>query len=174
MNPSTLIGIVGSFSLLALVLFTNTADPRLFLDLPSLLLVVGGTLAATFLSYPLKEVFRIFGLIGTVLRNERLYAQTDLEELVRVAKIWMQDNPLLVERELAKINNPFLRTGVQMVIDRAPEEDILDLLQWRISRLRARVGGSRTLSRHGQLRAGLRHDRHPGRAGQHDGRAGQR
>jgi chemotaxis protein MotA len=147
LNPSTLIGIVGSFSLLALVLFTNTADPRLFLDLPSLLLVVGGTLAATFLSYPLKEVFRIFGLIGTVLRNERLYAQTDLEELVRVAKIWMQDNPLLVERELAKINNPFLRTGVQMVIDRAPEEDILDLLQWRISRLRARESAEAELFR---------------------------
>lgn len=138
MNPSTLIGIVGSVALLVLVFFTNTVDPRLFFDLPSLLLVVGGTLCATFLSYPLKEVFRIFGLIGTVLRNERLYAQTDLEELVRVAKIWMQDNPLLVERELVKINNPFLRTGVQMVIDRAPEEDILDLLQWRISRLRAR------------------------------------
>lgn len=34
--------------------------------------------------------------------------------------------------------NPFLRTGLQLVIDLTPEEDILDLLQWRISRLRTK------------------------------------
>jgi chemotaxis protein MotA len=43
-----------------------------------------------------------------------------------------------VEEALEKVANPFLKTGVQLVIDRAPQEDIEDLLQWRISRLRAR------------------------------------
>lgn len=147
MNPSTLIGIVASLIMLALVFFFSAADPRLFIDVPSLTLVLGGTLAATFLSYPLREVVRVFGLIATVLRNERLYAQKDIEELVHVAKLWMQDDPRLVERELLKINNPFLRTGVQMVIDRAPEEDILDLLQWRISRLRAHEAAEAQLFR---------------------------
>lgn len=147
MNPSTLIGIIASLALLALVFFFSIADPRLFFDVPSLVLVLGGTLAATFLSYPLKEVVRIFGLMATVLRNERLYAQKDIEELVRVAKLWMQDDPRLVERELAQVTNPFLRTGVQLVIDRVPEEDILDLLQWRISRLRAREAAEAQLFR---------------------------
>ena len=147
MNPSTLIGMVASLALLAAVFLTTAADPRLFINLPSLLLVLGGTLAATFMSYPLKEVMRIFGLMGTVLRNERLYLQKDLEELVHVARLWMQDDPRLVERELVNIRNPFLRTGVQMVIDRAPEEDIIDLLQWRISRLRAREAAEAELFR---------------------------
>jgi chemotaxis protein MotA len=137
MNPSTLIGIGASLMMLAVVFFSSASDPRLFFNWPSLALVLGGTLAATFLSYPLKEVFRVFGLIATVFRNEHLYAQKDIEELVHVAKLWTQDDPRLVERELVKIKNPYLRTGVQMVIDRAPEEDILDLLQWRISRLRS-------------------------------------
>lgn len=147
MNPSTLIGIVASLALLALVFFFSATDPRLFIDVPSLALVLGGTLAATFLSYPLREVVRIFGLIATVLRNERLYTQKDIEELVHVAKLWMQDDPRLVERELVHVTNPFLRTGVQLVIDRMPEEDILDLLQWRISRLRAREAAEAQLFR---------------------------
>lgn len=147
MNPSTLIGILASLTLLVFVFFTTAADPRLFINVPSLLLVLGGTLAATFMSYPLKEVVRIFGLIGTVLRNERLYLQKDLEELVHVARLWMQDDPRVVERELVNLRNPFLRTGVQMVIDRAPEEDIIDLLQWRISRLRAREAAEAELFR---------------------------
>lgn len=138
MNPSTMIGMVASVFLLAVVLFFAADDPQLYMDWPSLGIVLGGTLAATFLSYPLKEVVRVFGLFATVVRNEQLYTQNDIDELVHIAKIWVHDDPRAVERALASVTNPFLRSGVQLVIDRTPEEDILDLLQWRISRLRAR------------------------------------
>lgn len=147
MNPSTLIGMVTSVLLLAIVLFFAADDPRLYVDWPSLGIVLGGTMAATFLSYPLKEVVRIFGLFRTVLRDERLYTQTDIDELVQIAKIWVNDDPRAVERALTRVTNPFLRTGVQLVIDRTPEEDILDLLQWRISRVRAREAAEAQLFR---------------------------
>ncbi|MDP1999719.1 MAG: MotA/TolQ/ExbB proton channel family protein [Rhodoferax sp.] len=147
MNPSTLIGMVTSVLLLAIVLFFAADDPRLYVDWPSLGIVLGGTMAATFLSYPLKEVVRIFRLFGTVMRNEQLYTQNDIDELVQIAKIWIHDDPRAVERALARVTNPFLRTGVQLVIDRTPEEDILDLLQWRISRVRAREAAEAQLFR---------------------------
>lgn len=137
MNPSTLIGMVASFLLLGIVLFFSADDPRLYVDWPSLGIVLGGTLAATFLSYPLKEVFRVFGLIATVMRNERLYAENDIDELVRISKLWMTGDLHAVERALENVTNPFLRTGVQLVIDQTREEDILDLMQWRILHLRS-------------------------------------
>ena len=56
MNPSTLIGIVASIGLLAVVLLFAAKEPALFIDLPSLGIVLVGTLAATFISYPLREV----------------------------------------------------------------------------------------------------------------------
>src|SRR5690625_4207490 len=89
MNPSTLIGIVASVILLAVVIFFTAVDPGLFLDIPSLLVVLVGTMAATFISYPLSEVVRIFGLIGTVLRNERLYTQDDIDELINISRLWI-------------------------------------------------------------------------------------
>jgi chemotaxis protein MotA len=81
---------------------------------------------------------RIFGLIGTVLRNERLYTRNDMEDLIEVSKIWISGDIRAVETALDKISNPFLKTGVQLVIDLTPEQDIMELLQWRISRLRAK------------------------------------
>ena len=137
MNPSTLIGMVASFLLLGIVLFFSADDPRLYVDWPSLGIVLGGTLAATFLSYPLKEVFRVFGLIATVMRNERMYTENDIDELVRISKLWMRGDLHAVERALENVTNPFLRTGVQLVIDQTREEDILDLMQWRILHLRS-------------------------------------
>ena len=138
MNPSTLIGILASIVLLGVVLFFSAENPSQFIDLPGLGIVLIGTLAATFISYPLKEVMRIFGLIGTVMRNERMYAQKDIEELVSISKIWMSGDIQKVEKALEKVSNPFLKTGVQLIIDMTPEQDIIDLLQWRISKLRAK------------------------------------
>ncbi|MCP1366949.1 MotA/TolQ/ExbB proton channel family protein, partial [Halomonas sp. BBD48] len=43
-----------------------------------------------------------------------------------------------VEKALKDTRNPFLRTGVQLVIDHTKEEEIIDLLRWRIARLKAR------------------------------------
>ena len=138
MNPSTLIGILSSVLLLAVVLIFSAEDPSLFLDLPSLGIVLVGTLAATFISYPLGEVLRVFGLFATVMRNEKLYTRDDMEELVNISRLWMSGNLRQVEEALQHVRNPFLRTGVQLVVDNTPEEAITELLQWRISRLRAR------------------------------------
>ena len=120
MNPSTLIGMFSGLLLLAVVLFYAAEDPRLFIDLPGLGIVLLGTMAATFISYPLREVLRIFGLIGTVLRNERLYASKDIEELVSISRLWMSGNLPAVEREMDAVANPFLKTGLQLVVDLTP------------------------------------------------------
>lgn len=138
MNPSTLIGMVAGIVMLAVVLVFAAEEPMAFVNLPGFAIVLGGTMAATFISYPLREVVRVFGLFRTVLRNERLYTQRDMEELIQIYRLWIQGDVRAVEQALKRTNNPFLRTGVQLVIDLTPEGDILDLLQWRISRLRAR------------------------------------
>ncbi|HEY9278694.1 MAG TPA: MotA/TolQ/ExbB proton channel family protein [Eoetvoesiella sp.] len=138
MNPSTLIGIVASVVLLGAVLFFSAEDATTFVDMPSLGIVLIGTLAATFISYPLSEVLRVFRLLGTVLRNERLHTQQDIDDLISISRLWMKSDIRQVEGALENVSNPFLKTGVQLVIDHAPEQDIVDLMQWRVSRLRAR------------------------------------
>src|SRR3546814_3271557 len=85
MNPSTLLGIGGSVLLLGAVLAFSAEDAALFVDFPSLGIGVLGTLAATFISYPLSEVLRIFRLIGTVLRNERMYTEQDIDDLIAIS-----------------------------------------------------------------------------------------
>lgn len=138
MNPSTLIGIVASIALLAIVLFFSAEDPLLFIDLPGLGIVLVGTAAATFIAYPLREVLRVIGLLRTIMRNEKLYIDKDLEDLVDISRTWVQGDIRAVEQRLEGVSNPFLRNGVQMVIDNVPETDIFDLLQWRIARMKAK------------------------------------
>ena len=86
MNPSTLIGIFASILLLVSVLFFTAESPDSFLNLPGLAIVVTGTLAATFISYPLKEVLRVVRLVGLVFRRENTYVRDDINELVAMSR----------------------------------------------------------------------------------------
>jgi chemotaxis protein MotA len=138
LNPSTLIGILASVLFMGVIVLFGADDPRKFIDLPSIAIVLGGTLAATFLSYPMREIRRILPMIAQVLRQERLETQHAIEEVVALSRLWMRGELHAVERALPQVSNPFLRTGVQMIIDRTPEDEIVDLLQWRIAHLRSR------------------------------------
>lgn len=138
MNPSTLIGIVASVLLLGCVLLLSADTAMSFINLPGLAIVVAGTLAATFISYPLREVVRVVRLVGVVFRREDSYLEGDVRELVAMARLWFKGDIRAVEKALDKACNPFLRTGVQLVIDNTKEEEIIDLLRWRIARLKAR------------------------------------
>lgn len=138
MNPSTLLGMLLGITLAAVVMFSDGTDVALFWNGHGLAIVLGGTLAATLISYPLHEVVRVLHVFIVVLRNERLYEREDLDELVETARICFSGNLAALEDELDNIRNPFLKTGLQLVIDGSPLEDILDLLQWRIARLKAK------------------------------------
>ena len=138
MNPSTLIGIFASVVLLISVLFVTAESPQSFINLPGLAIVLAGTMAATFISYPLKEVVRVVRLVGLVFRRENTYTHDDIKELVDMSRLWFKGDIRAVETALEKARNPFLRTGIQLVIANTKEEEILDLLRWRIARLKAR------------------------------------
>ncbi len=138
MNVSTLIGIGASVLLLACVVLLSADTAMSFVNLPGLVIVLAGTLAATFISYPLREVVRVVRLVGVVFRREDSYVEEDTRELVGMARLWFKGDIRSVERALEETRNPFLRTGVQLVIDNTREAEITDLLRWRIARLKAR------------------------------------
>jgi len=138
MNSSTLIGIGVALAMLAAAIFGSAPSALAFVNLPGLGIVLGGTIAALFIGYPMAEVRRIPQLLRTVFRNEKVDSQRDIDELVTLAHSWAGSDVHNVERELQKVTNPFLRTGVQLIIDNTPEEQIVELLQWRIARMRAR------------------------------------
>ena len=114
----------------------SATNPGMYFNLPGLAIVLGGTCAALFIAYPLSEVVRVFKLVRTVFRNDQHDQQRDIDELVNMAQLWMNTDVHKVEQELKKVSNPFLRTGVQLIIDNTPEDQIIELLMARGARAR--------------------------------------
>ena len=137
-NPSTTIGIFGGIAIVAIAVVFSVDQASLLWNPLGLLVVFGGTLAATLIAFPMNEVGRIFTVILIVLRNERLYAKDDQAELVSVARSVLRADIRAIETRLKSIKNPFLRLGIQLVIDNTALDDIVDIMTWRIEKLKAK------------------------------------
>lgn len=77
-------------------------------------------------------------LVALVFHRENTYTRDDIKELVQMSRLWFQGNIKDVEQALVRTKNPFLGTGIQLVIANTSEQEIIDTLRWRIARLKAR------------------------------------
>ena len=137
-NYSTALGLFLSIFLILFIVFYAANDPVTFLNLPGLVIVIVGTIAAAFLSYPLRDIKQGIRSIRLIIFYESLNPQKQADEITAVAKMWFQRDSIAIENVIDTINNPYLKTGFQLIVDKAPVDDILALLKWRIARLQAK------------------------------------
>jgi chemotaxis protein MotA len=112
-----------------------------FFNIPGLILVIGGTFAATCISRPFRDVYRLLRTLPALFRDEVSTIDIDVSQLLQFATRYRHGNLRAAERELAGIDNPFLYAGLRRVIDRGGLEDLRNSMQWRISGLRSREQG---------------------------------
>ena len=123
MDISTLLGLlIGTFFILLSILLTDDwgIDPtriELFINIPSILIVFGGTLATLFIRFSMKETFSIFGIIKhTFFLKENTQADV-IKEFVQLAQIARKDGLLALER--VTVEDPFMAKGINYCVDGA-------------------------------------------------------
>ena len=138
MKKSTVIGLAGGGVLVLGMMLLAPQHIGVFFNIPGLIVVLGGTLAATVVSRPIADVMRVLRSLPELATDEPLSAEGEIEQLLRVAEWYRRGNLRAAEMELASVANPFLRSGMQLVIDQGPLQDLTKVLQWRIAGLRQR------------------------------------
>lgn len=117
MDKATVVGLVMAWvALVGSALWEGTHLSAL-INAPAFMLIVGGTLGVTMMSYPLKTTLNI----GKVLKNAFFEKHMDLAEtirtLVRFSERARREGLLVLESEVAKIQDEFLKKGIQLVAD---------------------------------------------------------
>ena len=134
MDIASLLGILIGAGLIVfgIRLLTETlADFKMFASLASLLIVAGGSLAATMLSFSMKEVLGLIRSVMAVFKKERAEQVNQVEAIVDLAPVARKSMQEL-EKQLASVRNPFLRDAIQMVIDGYNRDEIREILETRI------------------------------------------
>ena len=137
-NYSTALGILCSLLLFLFIIFFAANNPKSFLNPTGFFIVIAGTISAVCLSYPLRDIKQGIKSVRLIFQYESLNPQREADEIINVSKMWFNRDFIAIENVIDTINNPYLKTGFQLVVDQTPIEDILSLLKWRIARLRAK------------------------------------
>jgi len=131
MNLSTIIGITLGVVLLYFAILLGGGSFVTFVNIPGLLIVLGGTAAATIISYPIQDILCVFRVFLSVFRKEPMCLEAHIPEILTVASR-TRKGILELEKEVKNIKHPFLRDGIQMLIDGYTEEEIREILESRI------------------------------------------
>lgn len=96
------------------------------------LIVFGGTIGATVLSFPLSDLRRLPELFKSVFKNQKLDDMEMINTLADLADKARRDGLLILEQEVEKIENPLLKKGLGLVVDGIDGETIKDILSREI------------------------------------------
>jgi len=141
MNISNLVGIIAGILFLGLAIGLASDNPAAFINIPGLLIVVGGTLTAILISFPLPDALAAFKQARVLTQPLSLNLQEDIARLSIFSKLWFRNQFSQIDNELEKLDDPFMQKGLQMVRDKQPAEDVMAVLNWKISQYRAKETG---------------------------------
>ncbi|MGD9058694.1 MAG: MotA/TolQ/ExbB proton channel family protein, partial [Desulfobacterales bacterium] len=137
MDITTLIGITVAFGLVIISILMG-GDGTWFINYPSLMIVIGGTMGATFLAYPLSEVLGVFKVVKNVFLHRSQMASEFIPLMSGFAKKARQEGILSFESHLKDIKDPFLARGIQMAIDGMESSSIEEVMSIEIQYLEER------------------------------------
>lgn len=104
----------------------------LFVQPAAFLIVMGGTLAAVLLHYPLPVFMQGMRMARWVFRPPEPEALTLIRRVVQWSHTARQDGLLALERHINMTHDPFQKTGLQLLIDGADAAKLRDTLDVQI------------------------------------------
>jgi len=132
---ATVLGLVVAFGL---VMFAIGGGIASFIDIPSILIVIGGTVGVVLIAYPLGDVLKV---IGVALKNFMYALPTGLEtisQLVELAQVVRKEGILALESKVDDVDNAFMKKGLQMAIDGQEPSEIEDILFNEMEKVKGR------------------------------------
>lgn len=129
MDIASVLGLVLAVGLVIGSIATGSAPFTAFLDLPSVLVVVGGSIGAAFICFPLRSLLNVPHVTKKVFFNRAESVPALIEQLVSLAETARRDGLLALEGRMHEVHHPFIRLGIQMAVDGTRPEVIEDIMR---------------------------------------------
>ncbi len=137
MDIATLVGIISAFSLVLTSIHMGTGLGTFF-NIPSILIVLGGTMGATMVQHSMRDIFGVFGVLKHVF-FDRVWSSAEVIPLfIQLSNKSRKEGILALEDELEGIDDAFFSKGMQLAIDGMEPEAIREILDTELENLEER------------------------------------
>jgi chemotaxis protein MotA len=135
LDIATIAGLILGFGAIFVAGWVGGTDPHIvFGRWEAIVLILGGTLGATLVSFPLRIFVRgFFGGFRTAFVEPDYHERDVISTLVSFAEKARREGLLALENEAAALDDEFMRKGIQLVIDGRDTEIIRKVLETEVS-----------------------------------------
>jgi chemotaxis protein MotA len=137
MDLATILGIVSAFGLVFIAIVMG-GGVGIFVNIPSLMIVVGGTMGATMINYPLKDVFKAVSVVKNAFFSKNLSTDDMVKRFVEFGGKARREGILALEADIKNIDDAFLGKGLQLSVDGLEPQAIETIMETEVEFLRER------------------------------------
>jgi len=140
MDKSVIIGIsLGIFLIIGSIALIDISGVTMFVDIPSLAMVLGGAASGALVAHPIKDFAAALNAAKIVVGGgQAININGDITTLVGIAKKVRSQGLLSIEGDVGEIENDFLRDSFQLMIDGIDPEILEAVMDKEISEFEAR------------------------------------
>ncbi len=137
MDLATFLGIFSALFLIILSISTGSGL-ALFINMPSVMIVVGGTVGVTLINFSLRDVLGLFSVVKNAFFNKLTPTNAIVPTFVQFAGKARKDGILSLQDSVGQVTDSFMSKGVQLLIDGIEPQTIENMLETEIEQIRER------------------------------------
>ncbi len=139
MDLATILGLVGALLIVVVVMIMDGGSPVELVTHPAaILLTMGGSLMATFITTSMSNFMKIPKLLAIAFKGTHYGEEEAIETLSRMADKARREGLLALEEESKKIKDPFLQKGIMLVVDGVDPSQVKAILETQIHHMEER------------------------------------
>ncbi|HED67085.1 MAG TPA: motility protein A [Planctomycetes bacterium] len=129
MDITTVIGTVLAFGLVFFAMATGPGGLVIFVDVPSMMIVFGGTIAVVLMNFPLDNIKVLVKVCMRTFFYKAPSCTAEIDRIITYANLARKEGLLALETKLQEVDDKFFAKGVQLVIDGFPAETVRDIME---------------------------------------------
>ena len=137
MDIASLVGVIAGIIFVLISIFLG-GEITGFINAPSVMIVIGGTIAATLINFPLSRVLDVANIVKKAFLHKDESTVDIIDTLVGLAERARREGILAIEKSIYDLEDPFMRDGMQLAVDGSEPEVIRAILESELINLEGR------------------------------------
>ena len=129
MDLNTIIGGILALLIVVVAMAVGPGGVMIFVHVPSMAIVLGGTIAVTMLAFPLAELKPVLKVMMVAAVRKQATPTEEIERVVQYANLARREGLLALENQLKEVEDPFFAKGIQLVIDGFSADTVRDIME---------------------------------------------
>ncbi|MTV48338.1 flagellar motor stator protein MotA [Heliobacillus mobilis] len=143
MDTAVILGLVLAVVAIIGGMIAKGASLSVLINPAAILIIFVGTMASLLNSFPMKEIKKLPTLFGIIFKEQKLTdPKVIINQMTEMAQQARREGLLSLEAAIEKLDEPFLKNGIRLIVDGQGEEFVRELLEAEIAAMeeRHRVG----------------------------------